>query len=199
MNNKYPINKGDDGTLGINQDIQTKLTALQEHICSKHSKVLAVRFDVFYPETYSAQGDNKDISKMISKMAQAYKRQGYDPAYMWTRELIDSDNPHYHCVIFLNGSKTRHFNHVFKTAEKLWGTTLGTDVAGCIDHCSKKENGMLIVTKRDGTKDNHHDNFDAVHHQTSYLAKTKGKAESNDGLRNFGMSRIPQNHKSNQK
>jgi len=192
MSRNYPVNQGQEGTLDVNHEIQNKLTVLQEHVCSKHSKVLSVRFDVRYPQDYPASGDNKDISKMISKMNQAYKRMGYDPDYMWVREKMRSDNPHYHCVLFLNGSKTRKFNHVFKTAESLWGSTIGADVAGCIDHCTGNDkNGLLIVSKRDGSTDSHHDNFDAVHLQNSYLAKENGKGLPKDGLRNFGMSRIP--------
>lgn len=191
MNDKYPVNRGEDGTLGVNRDIQTKLTALQEHVCNKHCKVLAVRFDVRYPEKYNAPGDNKDISKMMAKTAQVYRRKGYDPAYMWTREQNTSSNPHYHAIMYLNASKIRHYNHVFKTAENLWGSTIGASVSGCIEHCTRKgENGMLIVTKRDGTKDSYHDNFDAVHYQASYIAKESGKAREKDSVRNFGMSRL---------
>ena len=93
--------------------------------------------------------------------------------------------------MFLNGSKTRHYHQVFESVERFWGSTLQANVSGCIDHCTGKENGMLIVTKRDGSRDEFHDNFDKVHYQLSYLAKSSGKAPDNDGLRNFGMSRIP--------
>lgn len=189
-NYKYPVNKGIDGSLQTNETIQQKLTQLQEHMCNKHCKVLAIRFDITYPENYQSPNNNDDISKTMAKVAQEFRRKGYDPSYMWVREQHTSHNPHYHCAMFLNGSKTRHYHQVFASVERLWASTIKEDASGCIDHCMRKENGMLIVTKRDGSKDNYHDNFDEVHYQFSYLAKSAGKAPDNDGLRNFGMSRI---------
>lgn len=190
MKYDYPVNKGKDGNLELNDEIQAKLTELQEGFCKKHCKAMAVRFDIRYPESYQSSGDNKDISRMIAKLVQEYSRKGYDPAYIWVREQNTSHNPHYHCAILLNGNKTRRYRQILNSAERFWRSTINIDTTGCIDHCRKGENGMLIVTKRDGSADNYHDNFDAVHYQLSYLAKQNGKATEKDGVRNFGMSRI---------
>ena len=185
----YPVNNGVNGNLKIKENIQRKLTELQEYVCNKHHKVMSVRFDIHYPQDYFASGDNKDISRTMAKMIQEYRRDGLDPHYMWCREQERSHNPHYHCVLFLNGSKTRNYNHVFNKATKHWEATIGASADGCIYHCTGKENGMLIVTKRDGSRDKFNDNFSDVHFQNSYLAKESGKGERNDGLRDFGMSR----------
>jgi len=190
---KYPVNKGKDGNLEIRDSIQSKVTKLLDHVCEKHSKVLAVRYDVHYPSDHMVSGDNRDISRHSAKLVQLYKRQGLDPHYLWVREEGQrGENPHYHCMLFLNGHKVRKYNHVFNNAEKLWQSTLGVEQGGLIDHCTKgkrgdsHENGMLI-SKSDPNFENR---FDAVHHQASYVSKESTKAPAKDGLRDIGMSRI---------
>lgn len=194
MNDTYPINRGKDNNLGVKQHIQNRLTELQEHVCAKHGKVLSVRFDVHYPQAYEAPGDNKHISRMIAKLVQHYDRQGLDPHYAWAREQESSSHPHYHCILFLNGNKVRSFSHVFSNAKKYWGSTIRADVGGCIHHCTRgkdgveHENGILISRSRD----DYPEKFNEVHHQVSYLAKTAGKGNPKDGIRDVGTSRIPQ-------
>lgn len=194
MVDKYPVNRGTENNLGIKHHIQKRLTELQEYVCHKHGKVLAVRFDVHYPQDYNASGDNKHISRMIAKMVQHYDRQGLDPHYAWAREQESSSNPHYHCILFLNGNKIRSFSHVFSNAKKYWSSTIQADVDGCIHHCTRgkdgveHENGILI--RRDS--DDYQGKFNMVHHQGSYLSKTAGKGNPKDGIRDVGVSRIPE-------
>lgn len=193
MGDKYPVNRGTENNLNIKHNIQKRLTELQEHVCDKHGKVLSVRFDVHYPQDYESSGDNAHISQMIAKLVQHYDRQGLDPHYAWAREQESSSNPHYHCVIFLNGNKVRSFNHVFSNAKKYWSSTIQADVGGRVHHCTRgkngveHENGILISRSRY----DYQDKFNEVHHQVSYLAKSAGKGELKDGIRDFGMSRIP--------
>lgn len=142
--NRYPVNRGRDGDLGIRNNIQNVLTSLLEYVCSQNGKVLCVRFDVRYPVDYFSPGDNRDISKMMAKLVQCYKRDGLNPHYAWVRERASSHNPHYHCVLFLNGNKMRHYSHVFENAERYWQLTLGTYQSGLIHRCNEHPNGILI-------------------------------------------------------
>ena len=202
MNNKhiiekYLINRGSKNDLPINENIQVKITTLLEHVTQKHSKLLPVRFDVHYPSDIQSSGTNKDISKMMAKLVKKYKRQGLDPYYFWVREQENSHNPHYHCALFLNGHKVYKYNHVFRNAEKLWEKTIANDSDGLIHHCTKgkddkeHQNGIRL----DRSAPDFTDKFNEVHYQTSYCSKASQKSESNDGLRNIGMSRIGRNSK----
>ena len=186
--NKYLINRGRHGDLGIRDNIQAVLTALLEYVCAQNGKVLTVRFDVRYPVGYFSSGDNRDISRMMAKLVQRYKRDGLNPHYAWVRERNYSHNPHYHCVLFLNGNKMRHYNHVFENAERYWQLTIGAFQRGLIHRCNGHPNGILIERYKiqEFVK-----KFAAVHYQLSYLAKDADKSEPKDGYRDIGASRLP--------
>ena len=173
--------------------ILTAIGNLLNHYTEKHGKTLVVRFDLRYPQAYSREITNQDVSRCMAKIVQRYKRQGYDPYYIWVREQVGSNHPHYHCCLFLNGNRVRSYNHVFQTAESLWGSTLNLPAVGLVHHCTTNsqgiphENGILLRR----SDENCQARFEDVQRQTSYMAKAEGKASPKDGLRNFGMSRIP--------
>jgi hypothetical protein len=158
----------------------------------KHSKVLPVRFDLRYPHDKIMGADNTDISKCMSKIIQKFKRDGLDPVYMWVREQALNHNPHYHCLILLNGHKTRSPEMVFDVAARLWASTICDYTNGLVHHCDKTRTGEYqvngeLIYRQDAI-------FPHVERQISYMAKPNGKGTLNDGLRDFGMSRIPCNH-----
>lgn len=173
--------------------ILSALGKLLNFYTEQHGKVLAVRFDLHYPLQNDLTVINQDISRCMAKIVQKYKRQGLDPYYIWAREQENSHNPHYHCLILLNGNRVKSYAHVFQTAETLWGNTLGVPAAGLVHHCTQGKNGIShengIMLRR--CDNNYQERCSEVLRQTSYLAKTDGKAGYNDGLRDFGMSRIP--------
>lgn len=176
-----------------NEDILTHLGSLFSYYTEKHGKVLVVRFDISYPVHHEVTSIQTDISRCIQKIAQKYKRQGYDPAYMWVREQQNSIHPHYHCVLLLNGNRVRSYNHVFQTAESLWGSTIGADASGLVHHCTVSKHGTphengIMLRRCDS---DYAERCQQVQQQVSYLAKSGGKGEPHDGMRDFGMSRIP--------
>ncbi|MDR1509807.1 MAG: inovirus Gp2 family protein, partial [Synergistaceae bacterium] len=100
---------------------------------TRHSKTMATRFDFHYPVDYQHDtSTNKNISFCMAKLVKKYKRYGLDPSFIWTREQRYSENPHYHCMMLLNGSKTKNPYHIFKNAEKLWSLTIDSDASGLV-------------------------------------------------------------------
>lgn len=198
---EYPVNRGQYGTLPINESIQKKITNLLKHVRDENSKTLGVRFDVHYPVDYQAAGDNKDISKMIAKLCQKYKRDGLNPYYYWIREQGNNPNPHYHCGIFLDGNKVRKYNHVFRNVEKFWQPTIDTEKKGLIHHCTRGKDGKQhrngIIVRRYSTdpeqQQKNKQDFADMHFQHSYPSKLFSKAAPKDGLRDIGISRLPRN------
>lgn len=154
----------------------------------RHSKVMPVRFDLHYPKNEVMGTTNTDISRFIAKVVQRFKRAGLDPAYAWVREQAGSHNPHYHCLLLLNGHKTRSSNMVFNVAEQLWGSTIGRDARGLVIRCNKNRNGEY---QTNGDIIHRQGSFPHVERQIGYMAKPGGKGEALDGLRDFGMSRLP--------
>lgn len=180
-------------TYEYNETILTALGSLLSHYTETHAKTLVVRFDISYPSIYPEEVKRNDISRCMQKVIQKYKRMGYDPCYLWAAEQRTSAHPHYHCVIFLNGNMTRNPFYFFQTVENFWGSTIGVPAQGLIHHCTQGKDGTRhengIMLRRADSDFN--DRIQDVQRQISYLAKSKGKGEYNDGMRDFGMSRIP--------
>lgn len=180
-------------TYDYNETILSALGTLLNYYTEAHAKTLVVRFDIRYPENYTEETKRSDISRCMQKIIQRYKRQGYDPQYMWTAEQSTSVHPHYHCVLFINGNMTQNPYHVFQTVESLWGSTIGVPAQGLIHYCTQGKDGTPhengIMLRRADSDFN--DKLQAVQRQVSYLAKSEGKGEYNDGMRDFGISRIP--------
>lgn len=169
-----------------------KIIKLLNFYLNKHSKCLVTRFDLTFPCEYREIIFNHLISSFMQKFIQKYKRQGLDPYYIWARELKSGKHPHYHCALLLNGHKVQSFSHVFANAQSLWGSTLGIDVSGQVDHCTGTNyyknfsNGIMI----DKSKGDAQAKYEAVICQLSYLAKMRDKRDCGDPWRNFGMSEL---------
>ena len=173
-------------------NIFDRLIQLLDFYIAKHGKVLVVRFDIRYPQSYPSVLSNDHIQTCIKNVRQLYKRIGYDPYYMWTREQKTSLHPHYHCVLLLNGNKVQSFSHVFEHAERFWANAIGDLTTGLIDHCmanpwmSGYQNGIMLIR----ASPNVQVTYDSVVVQLSYLAKMADKRDYGDPWRNFGMSEL---------
>lgn len=178
------------------EEILDPLNRLLQVYIEKHSKILVVRFDIHFPINYTKEHSNSYISETIACVVKKYKRQNLDPMYFWVMEQHQSIHPHYHVVLFLDGQKVCSYGHVFNTVKKAWAHALGQDVIGCIHHCNITNNKLdmqrngLQIRRCDGAE-NMQAQVQRVVNQISYLAKENTKAHENDGLRNFGMSRLP--------
>lgn len=189
-----------DNKYTYKNEIMNKIRDLLSHYTQKHSKALIFRFDIHYPQDYVTDLQqpilpisNADISTCMAYVIKKYKRQGLDPYYIWVREQHKSLHPHYHCALLLDGQKIRSYSHVFDTVQDEWERVIECPASGCINHCicdtDKDYNGKII--RRSDKDFLYTQRCQEVFQQLSYLAKTHTKAQNNDGLRNFGISRIP--------
>ncbi|WP_164837607.1 YagK/YfjJ domain-containing protein [Salinivibrio costicola] len=51
--------------------------------------------------------------------------------YLWVREHERAKQQHYHCVLFLDGSKVNHFHTIQTTIDDYWAAFEGGHVQGC--------------------------------------------------------------------
>lgn len=184
------MSKTNEGDYPVIPQIQEKATQLFDSYQRRHSRVLSVREDIRYPTDYGPVYDNEDIAKTMAKVAQTFARKGLDPAYIWVREQDTSEHPHYHCLFFLDGQKTRSAQMVYDITERHWQNTIGTDSKGLVHYCNgtpeqPHENGE-VISRSQGRPE-------YVDRQISYMAKPTGKSPQKDGLRDFGMSRLKKN------
>ncbi|MBD5416543.1 MAG: inovirus Gp2 family protein [Desulfovibrio sp.] len=184
------MSTANEGDYPVIPQIQEKATQLFDSYQQRHSRVLSVREDIRYPADYGPVYDNEDIAKTMAKVAQTFKRKGLDPAYIWVRAEKSSEHPHYHCLVLLDGQKTRSAGMVYDVTERHWQNTIGASAVGLIERCNgdrehPHENGE-VIPRSVGRPD-------YVNRQISYIAKTKEKSPRKDGLRDFGMSRLKKN------
>ena len=173
--------------------ISQKISELLEEYTKTFSKTMVVRFDVTYPKNFMAVEDNSDMSTLMKLLIQQCSRNGVSPAYFWVREQsIRSDNQHYHCMLLLDGNKTCRYYPYIELAEEIWGRILGVNPKGLIHYCDRDPDGNRqangIILRSDDPC--YEDKIDTVVRQAMYLAKDHTKGIYNDGIRDFGMTRI---------
>ena len=173
--------------------ITQKLFELLEEYTRTFSKTMVVRFDVTYPKTHIGVEDNSDMSALMKLLIQQCLRNGVSPAYFWVREQsLRSNNQHYHCLLLLDGNKTRRYYPYIELAEEIWGRILGVNPKGLVHYCDRGPDGNRqangIILRSDDP--NYEDKIEAVVRQAMYLAKNHTKGIYNDGFRDFGMTRI---------
>ncbi len=173
--------------------ISQKLFELLEEYTRTFSKTMVVRFDVTYPKGFIAVEDNSGMSDLMKLLIQQCSRNGVSPAYFWVREQsLRSDNQHYHCMLLLDGNKTCRYYPYIELVEEIWGRRLNVDPKGLIHYCDRDPDGNRqangIILRSDDP--NYESKIDTVVRQAMYLAKDHTKGFYNDGIRDFGMTRM---------
>jgi hypothetical protein len=148
----------------------------------KHGKVYSFRFDVRYPVAGNYVSDNKLISRFIEALIKYYDREKFNPKYLWCRERVYSENPHYHFIFLVNGNKVQNPYGILTQATDLWGKCLNVGASGLINYC---QNGTMVIRN----SPHFNEQFGEFFYRASYLAKVYSK-NSTKGVRNFGMSRV---------
>ncbi|MCL1047534.1 inovirus Gp2 family protein [Shewanella electrodiphila] len=102
---------------GINLNLLKKVYNCFTGYLSRHSKVLAIRFDI---SLIDSPNNNKKVSKIMSNIKQKLnKHYGSKISYGWVREQnTNADKCHYHCFVLLNGHKANTSHCTFKYAHQ---------------------------------------------------------------------------------
>ena len=190
--NFRPMMHDDDHSL-YRPTIRDNLATLLTEYTTSHSKTMVIRFDVTYPKGFMAVEDNSDISALMKLLIQQCSRNGVSPAYFWVREQsLRSNNQHYHCMLLLDGNKTCRYYPYLEAAEEIWRRMLNVDKKGLIHYCNRDADGNRqangIILRSDDL--DYERKIATVVRQAMYLAKDHTKGIYNDGIRDFGMSRI---------
>ncbi|WP_291443638.1 inovirus-type Gp2 protein [Desulfovibrio sp.] len=110
----------DNGNCLYRPTIGNNMATLLTEYTTSHSKTMVIRFDVTYPKGFKAVEDNSDISALMKLLIQRCSRNGVSSAYFWVREQsLRSNNQHYHCMLLLNGNKTRRYYPYIEAAEEM--------------------------------------------------------------------------------
>ncbi|MGE4490108.1 MAG: hypothetical protein AB7E95_11260 [Kiritimatiellales bacterium] len=147
----------------------------------RHSKVLFLRFDVRFPDTYCWSEPMMYWWKFLDLLRRWLVENGFDPQYVVRMEQKTSLNPHFHVGLLLNGNKANEENAYFYKlqAEQIWQKVLGVKQTGLVDFCNKDywgnpmPEGILIVRppERTGVDVRTTLEYIKVFKAMSYLAK----------------------------
>lgn len=190
--------------------VREYLARLYETIAAavnRHSKVLAIRVDLHFPQYYGTFSDdvlsNDYLSKFIKVLRRRLRHHGVqkhqsgqrihnpDFEYVWAREYgPTSSKPHFHFLLLFNGHAfntlgdfSSDHESLFNRIGESWGEALGIHVAEGCKFTHYPEGGSCLIKSRDP------EGVEAVFRRASYLAKVESK-RFDDGYHVFGGSRL---------
>lgn len=171
-----------------------------------HNKVLLIRFDVRFPaEGYLYGGGNQEISSLIKSLKASFAAQLRDIQYAWARERIDSQHPHYHVMLLVNGAVMQNPYGLLRKTDEIWNRILGGEYRGLIEFCDHrcmghKTTGSVMMRRPSSEAEGvelmrQQQAYQAAYSdaiwRASYLAKSFSKDETPHRKRTFGCSQIP--------
>lgn len=182
----------------IGDCIKQRIDAMILH----HCKVLFVRFDLRFPAGTAHQGRNTEISQFMKALTSYYTDQVIDTRYVWVREQLSSDAPHYHVVLLLNGSRIQHPMGVWTKAGEIWSRITNGPPA-LLHQCRHESvaqggNGGIMIRRPSRVLVGHdlhaqqqafHDAYEAALEWGNYLAKDFSKGSTPFRVREYGASR----------
>lgn len=177
---------------------------------TKHCRVLPIRFDLHFPLDYRQKGDNAEIThffKMMRDNARSLSRRkgvNIDLQYVWAREQKGSTNPHYHCIVFLNGSVVRDYRRFLGEVRRVWEHVLERDTTNLVWPCDRDrfgktvENGVMLESPNRNLRGDaliqHNRMYNAaierLFYRASYLAKTNQKQDTPPDKHRFNSSQL---------
>jgi len=170
----YPINTGTNNNLACDTHILDTIERVVERSLEKHSRVLATRFDIRFPDGFSPN-DNEELKEIMKQTVTATKRHaGTKPDYVLVREQSEDGGHHYNGIMLLDHSIKKSPIKVLQEMERIADHVCGvegrngTDNQGLVHLC---EDSMIVH------RDNDEEREQALY-RASYLAKLKDKGDS---------------------
>lgn len=182
--NDFPIYESE---YGLYRELVENIFKLHDYTTIKHNKVLFTLLTLTFPHhtTYDTSNNNV-FTNFLESLIRHLKRDGLDPYYLWVREQNESTHPHYHLVLWLNGSKVQSIYSIFNTANELW--CLNNHIPLCLGLVQFNEREPVIMIRRDSNGYLSSEYFESFKWAT-YCAKCATKS-CPPGVRMFGMSRL---------
>lgn len=176
-------------------DITQRIQKCFHTAINDHCKVFVVRLDIRFPKTYPHDGTNELVSELFRQLKYQYYRKDIDCRYVWAREQHQSDVPHYHLLLLLDGSEIDGGLRVWSAATRIWKRRLDADSDAYVHLAGngimirrpspRSEDGKLIREIADFERD-----YRAAFNWAIYLAKTHTKGNAPHGVREWGSSRF---------
>ncbi|EIO2937870.1 TPA: inovirus Gp2 family protein [Vibrio parahaemolyticus] len=175
-----------------------------DYALSQYSRTRLMRFDLHYPDGYPV---NEITGKQITKFQESFKaimcayikRKKHNrhskPRFIWCREIVTSEYPHYHVAVLLNGDVFQGMGpydditgeYISGMIAKAWASAIGLSVEQASRAIYFPNNGTYEINKR-GNAETFYNQYNQAFYRVSYFAKLESKLFGNRG-RNFDSSR----------
>ena len=193
------------GDNAYNPTILSRIESQFEAMLQQHNKLLVIRFDVRFPrDGYLHDGGNREISYLLKALKEACANQISDIQYLWAREQVSSDHPHYHVMLLVNGSLMQNPMGLLHKASEIWSRILRGAYPGLIEFCDSrclghKETGSIMIRRPSSVAEGetlfrqqqiYDEKLQEALGRASYLAKTFSKGNTPYRVREFSCSQI---------
>ncbi|WDZ72732.1 inovirus-type Gp2 protein [Vibrio harveyi] len=148
-----------------------------------------LRVDLRYPQGFSSE---KVSSKQITKFQESFKammcaylkRKTHNrhskPRFIWCKEYVTSENPHYHVAVLLNGDVFQRMGpyddvtgeYVSGMIAKAWASATGLSVEQASRAIYFAKSGTCEINKR-CDKELYENQYNQAFYRVSYFAKKK--------------------------
>ena len=190
-------------------DILDKIDTQTQDMLSSHSQTLTLRFDLRTAADSNIHLDsamldhfrenlivdlrrNNPLPKDGNKRAQQKNQSKHkvDPRLIVVLEQHGAEKSHAHCFLLVNANAKREPWDLLQRVERQYANVLKEEYApGLVDYCDKKGPNSYLL-RRKNTEALQED-LDSVYHQSSYLAKVRGKEKRAKGTWLVRSSRLP--------
>ena len=183
----------------ISDCIQRRMAFMTE----RHCKVLFVRFDLRFPAGTVHLGSSTEMSSFIKALRSHYTDDGIAAHYIWVREQLTSEAPHYHVVLLLNGSKIQNPAGVWAKAAEIW-SRITNGPAALVHQCRQArmapgDYGAIMIRRPSGNAAGYEllrqqqvfqEAWEEALKSAAYLAKDYSKGNAPSRVRNYGASEL---------
>jgi hypothetical protein len=185
--------KGSNETFRL--DIMERGIERLDWMFTKTSKVMPVRFILRLPKGIGYMESDKLLSSFTRRLTDHYRRKGIRVQWIWCREQENSESPHWHFILWLDGQDTMSAYNHHKKVDELWSKVLGLPAIslGLVDYCNRKTyNGF----SPNGTMLHRGDEreYAEMVRLISYLAKTDTKESKPKDIHAFGKSQLTESN-----
>ncbi len=178
---------------GLRTDILRTLLRQLLHLVVKHRKLFAYMFIL---RVKSKQNNNSNLTRFLKYLSRKVKKHyGTQRHYFWVREKHGSQFPHYHVVVYLDGSKVRQPHMLQQWMEELWNCN-GTVSWVKYYNLHRSNNSSQLKDDVDESSswilyhmESIAENLKKFTYHLSYLAKCRDKGHRASQVKDFGHSR----------
>ena len=194
MYNGLPLNITAKGHDGYYEEVLATIYKVMTYMYDNCDNVFMAQFTLKYPADISTQENesNLPISRCCWNITRALRAEGIYSMFVWAREQLSSENPHYHLMLLVDGKRVQDIKGLSPMVDKYWQRCLNVQSRPGLTFSSQYNvppSGGFMITKDGPANDNVV--FKRCYQWGTYLAKSCSKEGRPPHINGYGSSQIP--------